>query len=497
MICQQKPFLFLRPFFCMLGTLILFSEAVACKYTYRYPKNTPQFSQPLTKEMAYREMIIKTLKGSCIFPEHIRTLEVEGTHLTHFFSYNGALSTALGTLKDGQETFEKHAKENAPRNKENSLIHLIDGNPQEDIFRPIAQFHLTYFDENYLKKIKDSQFDIIFLTNIDGFLRRDFTLQNLQDLMENLLSKTKFIFIELPEKEENLEPFGRNSLRIFDQCGSRVSIKKIGSYGTRSLYFVVLTRMIPLQDKGIIFDQVLEYRPSSFRIIYKNKDFILKEQLLDTQRYTIPWLERDMLNEIEVMKSFQGHDYGNITHHIFSSVDKSRMRLVVPFIDNASNLSEALLELTQPDHYTIALSLLKTFVKFGENGMTHHDMSTRNLLYNKTSGEVTVIDFARAAKDKIRQQISVYGWVDKWSGSNETRTPTRPVEDILLSEFLNICWELHNRKIIPFRDHVMRSEPVTDVKEYGLFQHIAELVLNKKIITCKALLEYIEAHPFP
>lgn len=493
---SHKPFLVWGPFFCFFTILIFFTEAVACKYKYRYPKDTPQFSQPLTKEMAYREIIIKALKESCIFPEHLRTLEIEDTHLTHFFAYNGALATALTPLKAEQESFEKHAKKNASKNKENSLIHLINGTPQEDTFRPVAKFTLASFDQTYVKNMKDDQFDVLFLTNIDGLLKKGVTLSTLQNLIENLLSKTKFIIIELPEKEEVLEPLGDHPLKIFDQCGSRVSLKKIGTHGTRSLYFVVVTRTISLQDKTIVFDQVMEYRPSSFRVLYKCKGFVLKEQFLDTQRYTIPWLERDMLNEIDVMKSFQGHDYGNVTHHVFSSVDNTHMRLVIPFIDNASNLSERLLDLTPSDHYRIALSLLKTLVKFEKNGLTHHDMSTRNLLYNSKSGDVTVIDFARSAKDKTRQQISVYGWEDKWSGSYHTRTPVRPVEDILLSEFLNICWELHNRKIIPFRNYVMKSEPVTDPQEYGPFQTIAWLVLNKKITTCRALLEYIEAHPF-
>ena len=193
------------------------------------------------------------------------------------------------------------------------------------------------------------------------------------------------------------------------------------------------------------------------------------------------------------MKSFQGKDHGTVTHSLFSSVDALCMRLVIPFIHKAVNVSETLLDLPQSDQFKIAHSLLRTLVKFEENGLTHHDMSTRNLLYSKDSQEVTVIDFARAAKDKIRQQISVYGWVDKGSGSSHTKTPVRSVEDTLLSEFLNVCWELHNRKIIPFRNHVMRSEPITNTEAYGPFKRIAWLILNKKITTCKALLDHIES----
>jgi len=485
----------LRSFFCIFISLTLFSKAVACKHKYRYPTDLPQFSQHPTKKIAFREMIIQFLKESCIFPEHIRTLEVENTHLTHFFAFNGALATAVGTNKEERDIFEKHAKENTSKNKEISLIHFPKNKIKEDFFRPTAQFEFASFNRNYVKHTKDNKFDIIFLTDIDAIIKKNLNLQDLQGLVADLLSKTKFIFIELPEKKEPLAPLGNTPLAIFDKCASQVSVKKIGTHGTRSLYFVVATRTLPIQGKKIIFDQVIEYRPSSFRVIYKNKDLILKEQLLDTQRYTVPWLERDMLNEIKVMKTFQGQDYGRVTHHVFSSVDSSRIRLVVPFIKNTSNLSERLLDLTPSDHNKIILSLLKTLVKFEKNGMTHHDMSVRNLLYNKASGKVTIIDFARAAKDKERQQISVYGWVDKWSDSSHTKTPVRPVGDILLSEFLNICWELHNRKVITFRNHVMKSEPIGIPQEYGPFEHLAGLVLNKKITTCTALLNYLESHP--
>ncbi len=484
--------LYIKNLFLLLIFPCIALKSFACQHNY-IPLNNITYNP---KETHYKTSIITILQESCIFPEHLRTLEVDGVTLTHFFARNGSLATALGTSTDVQNAFETFTKHNSLTNKEVSLIHLKSGGNAKDIFRPVQKFELASFDPPYVQNLHDNQFDIIFLTNIESLLRRGIKLQDLQNLMESLVSKTKMFFIELPEKSSPIHHLIPDPLLIFKKCSPHISVKKISTYGNNSLYFVLITKAVNIQGKQVIFDKIIEFRPASFRVLYRKDNYLLKEQLLDTGRYKIPWLEREMLNEIAIMKSFEGHDYGKVTHHIFSQVTKNSIQLVIPFIKNTVSLQRKLSDLSKKNQYTIIRSLLKTLVNFEENGLTHHDMSVRNLLYHLNTGEVTVIDFARAAKDDTRRQISMYGWVDKWTKSAErSRTPVRPVSDILLAEFLNVCWELYNKDLLDFDKNIMKSEPVLDVNEYGIFKNIAWMVLNKKVTTCKELLDYVDSHP--
>lgn len=291
------------------------------------------------------------------------------------------------------------------------LLQRINGKKKK------VNFSISEFSKEFLEKIPDEQYDIVFLFGVLHHIIYKKGLNYTQELLSQLLKKTSLLYIELPVKNELTdapwrEDFPDDEMILFSQC-MEVEIEKVNyflnhqNYVGRPLYVIkkkqtqmqLCNQTYPVYGRTFTAHQVGYYR----RYYYDCGELYIKKYLL------FEGTRNDsgkILKEINNYQLLPKNDF--FPNMLCYQNQKTSIEILFNKIPGKT-LHELLLKGQPIPELQVFVGIVEALAFLFQQGLYHNDIRLWNVMFD---GKKTyMIDLEYASKDEKENTNIALLWI--------------------------------------------------------------------------------------
>jgi SAM-dependent methyltransferase len=332
-----------------------------------------------------------------------------------------------------------------------------------------ANFEVKTFDDEFIDNLP-YHYDVVFIFSVLHHVINAHGLEYTQDLMMKLLDKVPYVIVELAKNDEDVtfswkDKLPANELAVFDKCAN-CEILKLGEYGThlsdtkRPLY-VVKKKTITVNNK--------EHQVSAIKFGAYRHD----SEVLDSRNrkyyFTDEFFIKDIVaNESEIKSCDNVVDFHKKISEFNPPISTPKL-LDYEKMDNryifvyekldAENLADIVPSLDKETKRSIMYKVLENLAYLETKNIGFYDFRIWNVLTSSLRDKIYLIDFDEA---KILSEPTNY-----------------------LNDFLWFLQDLNT-------GHLVNLNHEGKPKDFGIFQDIADLILDGKVKNSKELLALLK-----
>jgi len=290
-----------------------------------------------------------------------------------------------------------------------------------------AEFEEGRFDEAYLDSIPEGRYQIgLFLSVFHHIIQAE-GLARAQQLAARLLEKIPICYFELALREEPVafpwrESLPAEPLELFKDLP--VEVELLGMFPThlsgvfRPLYRVMRKGVVTVNGRAIAYDRV---EVKSFahsltkgnRAYYFSDRFFVKEAVVDRgenfEAFFQAINEVILMHRSETWRPFRIEGV-RFPRMIDFEIDRNRIRVIFERAPGEL-LSDILGQLDEARKWKLLRRVETAALHLQSKGLLLNDLRVWNILFDRSSDEITIIDFGRADSLELENVWCSLAWM--------------------------------------------------------------------------------------